>query len=577
MKKKYLSLAAIALSMLVATGCSVGAKTDTPTEASEAQTQAASEEAADPEKAEEETEQAAVKDTVIYGTPTAPAGTFNPLLAYMGSDNLINQLAYASLLTMNSDGSLEPYLAESYTVSEDQMTIDFKIREGVKWQDGEDFSIDDIIFTFESAATSADDSGKVAYIEGAEEYGNGEADSISGITVVEDNTLRLQLTSPYAPLLTDLGTYGIIAEHIWGDIPQAEWEKQTELLNYPVGCGPYKVTQYESGQYVTMEAFDDFFKGAPKIKTFIMKVVNQDAISAELVSGNIDIVDVKELRKSEVDELEAQGFTKYSIPDNMYQYISFNLRLPVFQDKNLRQAMLYAIDRQLILETIVEGRGQLLDSPFLPGSWASPAEGELNPYSYDPEKSIELLEASGWTDTDGDGIRENAEGEKLQFTIRCSNDSKTRENAVLYVKECLAAVGIDVEVSIEEDSVVADDCIYNHNFEMYALNCYFAEDPNPYAWWHSDSASDEPGVGSFNFGSYKNDLVDENIEKGMTTTDEAERKACYLEVAKQINEDVPMIFLYTQNREILCNPQLQGFDPYTFNVFYNIQNWSFAG
>ena len=164
-------------------------------------------------------------------------------------------------------------------------------------------------------------------------------------------------------------------EHIWGEIPQEEWEKQTELLNYPVGCGPYKVTKFEPGQYVSLEAHDDFFEGAPNIDNFILKVVNQDAISAELVSGNIDIVDVKELRSSEVEELEAQGFAKYSIPDNMYQYISFNLRRPVFQDKNLRQAILYAIDRALILDTIVEGRGKLLDSPFLPGSWASPAEG----------------------------------------------------------------------------------------------------------------------------------------------------------------------------------------------------------
>ena len=512
----------------------------------------------------------------MYGTPTAPVGTFLPILSYMGSDTALEKLIYASLLTFDSDGSLKPYLAESYTVSEDQKTIDFKIRQGVKWQDGENFTMDDLIFTLEQTAKSSSDSDKVSSLKGFEEFKNGQADSISGVTVLDGNVLRLELTEPYAPFLTDFGTYGIMPEHIWGEIPQEEWEKQTELLNYPVGCGPYKVTKFEPGQYVSLEAHDDFFEGAPNIDNFILKVVNQDAISAELVSGNIDIVDVKELRSSEVEELEAQGFAKYSIPDNMYQYISFNLRRPVFQDKNLRQAILYAIDRALILDTIVEGRGKLLDSPFLPGSWASPAEGELNNYAYNPEKSKELLEASGWTDADGDGVRENADGEKLQFTIRCSNDSKTRENAVLYAKECLAEVGIHVGVSIEEDSVVADDCIYNHNFEMYALNCYFSDDPNPYGWWHSDSASDEPGVGSFNFGAYKNDLVDENIEKGMKTTNQEERKEYYLNVAKQINEDVPMIFLYAQDREIMCNPKLENFDPYTFNIFCDIWEWDFA-
>lgn len=146
---------------------------------------------------------------------------------------------------------------------------------------------------------------------------------------------------------------------------------------------------------------------------------------------------------------------------------------------------------------------------------------------------------------------------------------------MLYVKECLEKVGIGIEVSIEEDAIVAEDCIYNHNFEMYALNCYFGEDPDPYFWWSSESASDEPGTASFNFGSYKNDTVDKNIIVGRTNLDQEVRKEAYLNVAKQINEDAPMIFLYVQDREIMCNPNLKGFDPGTFNIFYNVANWKF--
>lgn len=558
MKKLFALLMATLLVLSLFTGCGVG---DPGTQGSQDSSSSSG---------------SAEKDTVVYGTPTAPAGTFNPALAYMGGDNDIIQLSYASLLETHPDGSVYPYLAEDYAVSDDQLSITFTLRSDALWQDGEAVTVDDVIFTFEAIAKSADDFGKISYVKGAQEFRDGTADSISGITTPDENSVKLELTETYAPILKQLGTYGILPEHIWGEIPQENWETQTELLNYPIGCGPYQVTKYESGQYVQLEAFEDFFGGAPKIKNFIYKVVNQDAISAELVNGNVDVVNVKELRTSEIEELEEAGLTKYSVPDEMYQYISFNLRLPIFQDKNLRQAMVYAIDRKLMLETIVEGRGVLLDSPFLPSGWANPAEGELNDYAYDPDKAVELLEASGWTDTDGDGIRENAAGEKLQFTLRCSNDSKTRENAVLYVKECLAKVGIDIEVSIEEDAVVAEDCIYNHNFEMYALNCYFGDDLDPYGWWHSDSASDEPGVGSFNFGSYKNDIVDENIEKGLTTMDQSERQAYYLEVAKQINEDVPMIFLYVQDREIMCNPDLEGFEPYTFNIFYNVHNWQFA-
>ena len=154
-----------------------------------------------------------------------------PILSYMGSDIALEKLIYASLFTFDSEGSLKPYLAESYTVSEDQKTIDFKIRQGVKWQDGEDFTMDDLIFTIESAAKSVEDFEKVAYVKGAAEYKDGQADSISGVSVPEENVLRLELTEPYAPFMADFGTYGIIPKHVWSEIPQEEWEKQTELLN----------------------------------------------------------------------------------------------------------------------------------------------------------------------------------------------------------------------------------------------------------------------------------------------------------------------------------------------------------
>ena len=575
MKKKICMALALAMTVsAVMTGCGVGAKNEgvTETKAVSAETNTDTNKNTDT-STDANTDTSTSADTsVIYGTPTAPVGTFNPIIAYMGSDNLIDDLVYSTLLDMKPDGSLTGSLAESYSVTDDQKTIEFTLRDGVKWHDGDALTVDDVIFTLESIAISPDDFSKVSRIEGAADFRDGKSEHMSGITV-DGNKITIRLTETYAPFLNKLGRYGIIPKHIWGEIPFEEWETKTELLNNPIGSGPYMLTKYNSGESVELKAFADYFEGAPKIDTFVLKVVNGDAIAAELSSGNIDIVDVKELKKSEVEDLENEGFVKHSISDDMYQYISFNMRMPIFQDKNLRQAITYAIDRQSILDNIVEGRGSLIGAPFIPGGWAEPAAGELNDYAYNPDKALELLEASGWKDEDGDGIRENKDGEKLQFILRCSNDSKTRENAVLYVKECLKKVGIDINVSIEEDSLIADDCIFNHNFEMYALNCYFSSDPDPYSWWHSDSATDEPGVGSFNFGSYKNDDVDEYIIEAEKTMDQNERAAYYLKVAKQINEDAPMIFLYVQNREIMTNPNLKGFDPGTFNVYYNVANW----
>ena len=165
MKKKFARILAAGLAACMMTGCSVGQKTDTPAETSKGASQA---ETIGGQETEGEK-----KDTVVYGTPTAPVGTFLPILSYMGSDTALEKLIYASLLTFDSDGSLKPYLAESYTVSEDQKTIDFKIRQGVKWQDGEDFTMDDLIFTLEQTAKSSSDSDKVSSLKGFEEFKNG--------------------------------------------------------------------------------------------------------------------------------------------------------------------------------------------------------------------------------------------------------------------------------------------------------------------------------------------------------------------------------------------------------------------
>lgn len=529
------------------------------------------------ENAEGETteEAAESRDMVVFGTPTAPVGLFNSILDYNGTDKLIDGLIFASLLKCEPDGTIDPYLAKDFTVADDSMSITFELNEGVKWHDGEELTMDDVIYTFEQTAVSGDDFDDVIKIKGAQEYRDGAADSIEGL-VVDGNKLTIEFTEVFAAALTKIGCKGILPKHILGEYDQETWADHAELMSNPVGAGPYKMTAYESGSYVELAANEDFFLGKPAINTFIVKVINADSISAELTRGEIDFAEVKELKADEVSELESAGFVKYEVPDNMYQYISFNMRLPIFQDKVLRQAITYAIDREAILANIVQGRGQLIDAPFIPDSWSTPDASALNHYDYDPEKANQMLEEAGYIDADNDGIRETPDGKKLQFTLRCSDDSITRQDAVVFVKECLEKIGVDVEVSIEEDAKMCEDVIYNHNYEMYALNCYFMQDPDPAGWWHSSSATDEEGVGSFNFGSYKNADVDAHIEAGSRTLDHAERAAEYLEVAKQINEDAPMVFLYTQNKEIIANPALAGFTPGTFNILYGAENWHYA-
>ena len=177
--KKVLSLAcAIAMVAGLTTGCGVGNKSTSDST--------------------KEAKRSSTKDSIIYGTPTAPGGTFNPVLAYLGSDNLIDNIVYGSLLSLKPDGSYEGYIAKDYEVSDDQKTVEFTLNDNIKWQDGEDFYADDIIFTLEAVAKTDDDSSKVAKIVGAQDFIEGKADSISGVSA-DGNKLKIELTQSYAP------------------------------------------------------------------------------------------------------------------------------------------------------------------------------------------------------------------------------------------------------------------------------------------------------------------------------------------------------------------------------------------
>lgn len=182
--KKVLSLAcAIAMVAGLTTGCGVGNKSTSDST--------------------KEAKRSSTKDSIIYGTPTAPGGTFNPVLAYLGSDTLIDNIVYGSLLSLKPDGSYEGYIAKDYEVSDDQKTVEFTLNDNIKWQDGEDFSADDIIFTLEAVAKTDDDSSKVAKIVGAQDFIEGKADSISGVSA-DGNKLKIELTQSYAPFLADV-------------------------------------------------------------------------------------------------------------------------------------------------------------------------------------------------------------------------------------------------------------------------------------------------------------------------------------------------------------------------------------
>lgn len=516
------------------------------------------------------------RDTIVYSMNTAPQGIFNPLISNIAMDHYVESVVYSSLMTVNTKGELEPYLAEEYKVSDDEKTITYELKDNAKWHDGEKVTAEDVAFTFTSMAAgdyTGGYYGDVKNIKGAEEYHEGKADSVEGIKVIDDDTIEIEFENTYAPAVTNLGTVQILPEHIWGEIKPGEWTNQTELLNNPIGCGPYKLTEYKSGSYVKFQAVSDFFGGEVKTPNLVYKVINADTTQAEFKSNSIDIANVESLRKADIDALAKEGYKTEAYPNFQFTYMGFNLRKEALQDVKVRQAFMHAINRQGIVDNVVEGRGQIVNTPMLPSSWAYPDNSVLDDYKYDVEKAKTLLKEAGWEDKDNDGIVENSKGEKLELKLVCQTDNPIREKTAVVIQENLKAIGVKVEIDSMEYSAVMDKVVANHDFDLYMMGNTLSLDPDPRPMWHSDAISHEEGVVGYNIVAYENEETDKLIEEGNATLDQAQRKEIYSKFGQILNKDVPEVYLFCQDIERVYNSNLEGYEPSTFNEFYNVHNW----
>ena len=516
------------------------------------------------------------KDTIVYSMNTAPQGIFNPLISNLAMDHYVESVVYASLMTVNDKGELEAYLADEYKVSDDQKTITYKVKDNAKWHDGEDVTAEDIAFTFTSMASSDYTGGyygDVENIKGAKDYHDGKSDEIEGIKVVDEDTIEIEFEKVYAPAVTNLGTVQILPEHIWSEVPVGEWTNKTDLLNNPIGCGPYKLTEYKSGSHVKFESSSDFFGGEVKTKNLVFKVINADTTQAEFKSGSIDIATVEGLTKADIDSLVKDGYKKIDYDNYMFTYMGFNLRKEELKDVKVRQAFMHAINRQGIVDKVVEGRGKIVNAPMLPSSWAYPEDSQLDGYKYDVKKAKSLLKEAGWEDKDGDGIVENKDGKKLELTLVCQTNHPIREKTAVVIQENLKEIGVKIDIDSMEYSSVMDQVVANHEFDLYMMGNTLSLDPDPRPMWHSDAISNEKGVVGYNIVAYYNEETDKLIEEGNATLDQSERKEIYTEFGKILNKDVPEAYLFCQDIERVYNSNLEGYKPSTFNEFYNVHNW----
>ena len=517
------------------------------------------------------------KDTIVYGISTSPSGVFNPILTDSVYDDAVCEMIYTSLLKLDKEQNLKPYLAENYEISPDQKTITFNLKKDLKWSDGKPLTSKDVAFTFTSLANKdyqGEHGDDVSMVVGAKEYKEGKADKVSGIETPDDNTVKVSFVQPYGPALTNLGTTGIIPEHIWSKVPEGKWKESKELMDKPVGNGPFTLTSFTEGQDAKFEKNKDFFAGEAKTDKIVLKVVSEDTVASDLKNGDIDLADVTNLKKADVEALKKDGFKIYKHQNTLFQYMGLNYRNPIFQDLKVREAIMTAIDRGGMVEKLIEGNGEIKNVPMLSSSWAYPKDAKLNEYKYDTEKAKKLLNEAGYTEKDG--VMTNAEGKQLSFKLDVPTGNSIREQAAQIIQENLKEVGIKVELNKMEFPALMEKVVGNHDFDMYMMGNNLTPDPDLTAYWSKNSISDTKGEMGWNISGFTTPELEEILAEGANTTDQNARKAAYKKFAEYMNQQIPWMYLFEQDVEIATSPKLEGFNPSVFRDFAEAENWKLA-
>lgn len=488
---------------------------------------ATSDESAGP--AEETTVEAPSGGTLIWAGHTEVSGLSpndgGPTVQFAMITNI-----HDPMLNLTENLELEPYLAESYEVSEDGLQYTFNLREGVKFHDGIDFTAADVKYTFDFYSDVETGSVLANNFKG-----------MSSVEAVDDYTIVITMTEPNAAFLVNAATTLIVPSIYHAEVGEEVYRTQ------PVGTGPFKLVEWIPAEYTLLEANEEYFLGRPKVDFLRQEVIPEPSVRAiALETGDIHYATWPLLVEDSIRfRDEEEGFSVFETPASSVKHFPLNNDHPVLADKNVRQAMMHALDRQRIIDDLWGGAATVATANLSPASTFHNPNVKL--YEYDPEKAVALLEEAGWVMGD-DGVR-------VKDDVRCSFVCATiigdqaRRPIAEFAQQAFQEIGIEME--LQETAGASDGMRQGElNSSLYNWTYGSVADPDASTTLRSDGAN--------NFSKFRNDRVDELLDAGLVETDPEQRKTYYAEIQEIVAEEVPFLYLQYDSWFDVYRPEVGG-------------------
>ncbi|MES5924749.1 ABC transporter substrate-binding protein [Bacillus cereus group sp. MG9] len=510
----------------------------------------ASDKAKSPAKAKER------KDTFVVGMPS-PGGIFLPHFMENGWDGNITQAIFAPLVGLDKEGKPIPILAKKWDISEDQLTYTFHLKDDLKFSDSSPLTADDIAFTLtllhDPTYSGATDISQTA-IKGGQAYKEGKATSIEGIQVIDPKTITITTEKVNAQTLSLIGGEVISKAYYGKEYKQGNLEYLKELYGKPMGAGAYKLDKYIPGQEVRFVANENYFEGKPKIEHFIYKITKGDTKLQQFQAGEVDY-DGFTTNAETIEQLKELGFANVNVyTGSSYGYIKMNYKKSYFKDKRVRQAFIYGLERQKVIDTYFQGYASLVNVPITPVSWAYTEEG-INKYEYNLEKAKKLLDEAGWK-AGSDGIREK-DGQKLKVSYFASSASKINDVMIPVMKEDYKKIGVDFNPEYMDFNTMISKVIKG-DYDLAMVSTPMIDDP-------SGTIEEFVSTSKRNYDGYHNPKVDELAKQALETLDIEKRKEIYKKLYQELSEDPPVIFLNNSKVVSAHNARIQGLQEDNYN------------
>lgn len=484
--------------------------------------------------------------------------TIHPLLAEDGPSIGAVGRIYDSLTgsDVRTGGPAPTGLADYWEIGADGVTYTFHLNQNAKWHDGTDVTSDDVQFSFDALANP----------EVGSAYTQSFLDTVASWRVIDEHTFEVVAREPRYTFLYDLVTW-IIPKHIWEPVPVSDWRTDGGATGQDptrvVGSGAFKFQEWAQGSSISFVRNDDYYDRLPYLESIVTRIwPDQTAVVNALLNGEIDSASVPPPDAGSVEATEGLEITVY--PTRGFTFYATNLdpeKSELFLDPRVRQALMFGLDRQSIVDNIRLGYGEVAQGTQPVISYAYAPDRIETQYTYDPERARELLAEAGWADSDGDGIVEK-EGRPLAFEAIYPSGIPEHEQTLAYMQDAWREIGVDMTPRATEFASLVDIITGERNFDMAYLlfnwDATFIQD--------AMFGCDQVPPGGFNFVSYCNEGLDELFAQSKRTFDEAARREMLIEASNIVNEELPVAVLHFGEAIAGYREELQNFEPSSWGI-----------